>query len=242
MMTLLSTGELAKLFDTTKYTIRHYLDKNLLTFTHKDTNGYHLFSEADIYRLYQIFIFRELGLSIEEIKTTLEKETIQKELKKAELTLEAKIAELSALKDSVRQINLAQETYQINEISFLDYQDRYLSIIPSYLVSETTIDYSKGNLIDLEKIYYVYSKKNQIQLLVESDNETCDYHFSKGTFISKTFIANNDEEFNHQIELFLKDSLITIKGYKMEDLLIFENIDCSLAYNHHMLYTVEVKA
>lgn len=241
-MNLLSTGELAKLFNITKYTIRHYLDKDLLTFTQKDDNGYHLFSEADIYRLYQIIIFRELGLSIQEIKRTLEKETIKEELKKAELTLEEKITQLSALKKSVQQINLAQEKYPVDDITFLDYPDRYLSVIPEQLIKEKTIDYSKEAFLDLEKIYYIFSKDNQLCLLSKSNNNTFDYHFPQGTYISKTFIANEENEFNQQISLFLADSLIKIKEYTLEDLLIFENIDCSLAHSNHMLYTVEVKA
>lgn len=241
-MNLLSTGELAKLFNITKYTIRHYLDKDLLTFTQKDDNGYHLFSEADIYRLYQIIIFRELGLSIQEIKRTLEQETIKEELKKAEFILEEKITQLSALKQSVQQINLAQEKYPVDEITFLDYPDRYLSAIPEQLIREKTIDYSKETLLDLEKIYYTFSKDSQLCLLSNSSKNTFDYHFPQGSYISKTFIANEEKEFNQQISLFLADSLIKIKEYTLEDLLIFENIDCSLAHSNYMLYTVEVKA
>ena len=241
-MTLFSTGEMAKLFDTTKYTIRHYLDKKILTFTKIDANGYYLFSERDIYRLYQIVILREIGIPIEEIKRILETDTIKEELIKTESILEDKITKLLATKSFIHQINVSQKTYEIDKITFLDYPDRYLSIVSSHSIHPDDDDYSKKEYIHLDKIYYIFPEGNYVDILIKSEMNKFDYHFHKGTYISKTFISNDEEDFRKQLILFLDDPLLVIKKNKMADLLIFENIDCSLAYRNHMLYTVEVKA
>lgn len=46
-----SIAEVAKIFNTTKYTIRHYVDAQLLTPTKNAGNGYYAFTDADLYRL-----------------------------------------------------------------------------------------------------------------------------------------------------------------------------------------------
>ena len=57
-MELLSTGQLAKLFDIPKGTIRHYINEELLTPIVNEENGYQQFTEKDVYKLYQIiFLF-----------------------------------------------------------------------------------------------------------------------------------------------------------------------------------------
>lgn len=66
-----SIAEVAKIFNTTKYTIRHYVDAQLLTPTKNAGNGYYAFTDADLYRLYQVITFRKIGYTIAEIKTVL---------------------------------------------------------------------------------------------------------------------------------------------------------------------------
>ncbi|EAH0334770.1 MerR family transcriptional regulator, partial [Listeria monocytogenes] len=53
-MLTLSTGEIAQLFQISKYKIRHYIDEGILVPKRNPENGYYYFEEADIYRLYQI--------------------------------------------------------------------------------------------------------------------------------------------------------------------------------------------
>lgn len=245
-MKLLTTGQLAKLFNITKYKIRYYIDQEILTTSRIERNGYQLFDESDIYRLYQIILFRDIGLSIELIKTILENETIGEELSKVEKKIDLKIKELNEIKQFVSQINLAKERYQLNEIVFLEYPDRYLNILSHQFLSENEIDYLKiatsenfGN--NIEEIYYIISEEMQLIAYTKGSIQDFDFPILTGTYISKTFIVEDEAMLLEQIQLFLNDPLVILKKYSYKDLLIFENINCSLAYSSKMLYTIEVK-
>lgn len=89
-MLTLSTGEIAQLFQISKYKIRHYIDEGILVPKRNPENGYYYFEEADIYRLYQIILFRKIGFSIQEIKESLLGEKVTPMLEQAEQDLQQK--------------------------------------------------------------------------------------------------------------------------------------------------------
>lgn len=238
---LISTGELAKLFNITKYTIRYYLEKEVLTYTRKEANGYYMFSEKDIYQLYQIIIFREIGMSITEIKKVLQLKSIIKELEKVEHSLACQIDYLQSLQFTVQNMNESIQTHKLDKIVFLEYPNRYLAKVPQNRVQSLGIDYSKDPIEGLEKIYYLANKKNSFDLFVQVNKYQSDVQFAAGTYISKTFIANSEEEFEVQIALFFDDPLLIYKETSTDNFLIFENIECSLARPKDMVYTIEVK-
>lgn len=244
-MKLLTTGQLAKLFNITKYKIRYYIEQDILTTSKVEQNGYQLFDESSIYRLYQIIIFRDIGLSIEAIKNILENETIDEELSKVEKNIELKIKELNEIKQFVSQINIAKERYQLDEIVFLEYPDRYLNVLSKQFLSENEIDYLKiatdENFDNLQEIYYLFSEEMQLVTYTKGSIQDFDFPILSGTYISKTFVVDDEAMLSEQIQLFLSDPLVTLKKYNYKDLLIFENINCALAYNSKMLYTIEVK-
>lgn len=70
-MKLLTTSELASLFSISKHTIRHYIDIELLTPKERNENGYFFFDEENVYKLYQILVFKNIGYSLRSIKTIL---------------------------------------------------------------------------------------------------------------------------------------------------------------------------
>ena len=59
-MKLLTTSELASLFSISKHTIRHYIDIELLTPKERKENGYFFFDEENVYKLYQILVFKNI--------------------------------------------------------------------------------------------------------------------------------------------------------------------------------------
>ena len=69
-MNNLSSGQIAELFDLPKSKLRYYINKGLLSPHVDEENGYYLFDESDIYRLYQLIIFRKIGFSISDIKAS----------------------------------------------------------------------------------------------------------------------------------------------------------------------------
>lgn len=60
----LTMGELSHLFNIKKSTVRYYVDEGLLTPQKNNQNNYYIFLEEDIYRLYQILVLKESGISI----------------------------------------------------------------------------------------------------------------------------------------------------------------------------------
>jgi DNA-binding transcriptional MerR regulator len=64
--------DLARLADVSIRTLHHYDEIGLLTPNTRTQAGYRLYSEDDLLRLQQILIGRELGLSLEEIRRSLD--------------------------------------------------------------------------------------------------------------------------------------------------------------------------
>ena len=67
----LSTGAFAKLCGTTKETLRHYKDINLLSPVYQGENGYFYYDPEQFYDFYAILIFRQTGTPLEEIRRCL---------------------------------------------------------------------------------------------------------------------------------------------------------------------------
>lgn len=64
-------GELAKLTGVTIRTLRYYDQIGLFSPSGYSESGHRLYTEADIARLQQILAWKELGLSLEELKSVL---------------------------------------------------------------------------------------------------------------------------------------------------------------------------
>lgn len=64
-------GDLAKLTGLTVRTLRFYDQIGLLSPSGQTESGHRLYSESNLSRLHQILSLKELGLSLEEIKSTL---------------------------------------------------------------------------------------------------------------------------------------------------------------------------
>lgn len=52
-------------------TLRFWADKGLFPFVQKDSNGVRYFSEKDVQWVFWIDCYRQIGMSIEDINTTL---------------------------------------------------------------------------------------------------------------------------------------------------------------------------
>src|SRR5699024_6340294 len=68
-------NELAKLAHVTKRTLHYYDEIGLLTPSSIDNNGYRIYSEQKIDELQQILFFRELNMSLKQIKQIMQDPT-----------------------------------------------------------------------------------------------------------------------------------------------------------------------
>src|SRR5687767_4758516 len=65
-------GEVARLAHITVRTLHHYDEIGLLAPSGRSESGYRRYSEADLQRLHQILLFRELGFPLDAIQQLLD--------------------------------------------------------------------------------------------------------------------------------------------------------------------------
>jgi DNA-binding transcriptional MerR regulator len=75
-----TVGELAKLTGVTVRALHHYDEIGLVRPSERTQAGYRLYTDADVHRLQQVLLFRELGLPLEEIASAIDEVTGQDEL------------------------------------------------------------------------------------------------------------------------------------------------------------------
>lgn len=68
---LLTTGDMARLSDSTLRTVRFYEEENILHPTLRSEGGHRLFAESELEKLLLVTDMRAAGLSLDEIKTIL---------------------------------------------------------------------------------------------------------------------------------------------------------------------------
>jgi len=66
-----TVGEMAKLAGITIRSLHHYEDKGLLV-PQRSSNGYRCYSSAEVERLQLILLYRQMGMSLDQIKQTLD--------------------------------------------------------------------------------------------------------------------------------------------------------------------------
>lgn len=97
-----TVSQVSRVAHVTVRTLHHYDEIGLLVPSHRGSNGYRLYSKADLERLQQILIFKELGFSLEAIVSLIDepgsdrraallqqREAMQGELRKTEAVIRA---------------------------------------------------------------------------------------------------------------------------------------------------------
>jgi MerR family transcriptional regulator, thiopeptide resistance regulator len=93
-----SVGDLAKLTGVTVRTLHHYDEIGLVCPSQRSASGYRLYEDADVHRLQQVLLFRELGLPLHEIAAAIDQAPTREELLRAHRTvLLAKRARIDAM-------------------------------------------------------------------------------------------------------------------------------------------------
>lgn len=94
-----TVSQVARMAHVTVRTLHHYDEIGLLAPSGRGRNGYRQYSDQDLRRLHRILLFRELGFSLEEIRSALEDPTFdQREaLRRQRALLEEKIRRKEAV-------------------------------------------------------------------------------------------------------------------------------------------------
>lgn len=243
-MTQLTTGEIAKLFAISKYRIRHYIDKGILTPQRNAENDYYIFAEKDIYRLYQIITLREIGFSLKEIQTSLKLANIEAMFAKAQTKIQHEIKQLLATQKIINKLVNAQKKSQLNEVVFVEQEERYFKKLRKDLIAADSIAYLKtiGQAIfPIDEPYFVLTKDLTEVMCLKTAKRDHDYVFPAGTYACINFAVKNKTDLEKQVHRFEQDLTSKVRDASTKNFLLFENIYCSLAYNDQMVYSIEAK-
>ncbi|QQE78321.1 MerR family transcriptional regulator [Alicyclobacillus sp. SO9] len=102
-------GELAKLTGLTIRTLRFYDEIGLFSPSARSDTGHRLYSEADVLRLQQILSIKQLGLSLDEVKSVVNGERFS--------PLETVLLQIARLKDNIRmEQNLLSELEYVSSL------------------------------------------------------------------------------------------------------------------------------
>src|SRR6187399_1491915 len=75
-----TVGDLARLTGVTVRTLHHYDEIGLVRPSQRTDAGYRLYDDADVHRLQQVLLFRELGLPLHEIAAAIDQATPRDEV------------------------------------------------------------------------------------------------------------------------------------------------------------------
>lgn len=157
-------GDLAKLTGLTVRTLRYYDQIGLLSPSGQTESGHRLYSESNLSRLHQILSLKELGLSLEEIKSalmegqispleivSLQINQIQEQIKRQQKLLE-QLRHVSKLMQGQAELTVEDFTslLQVMKMGFekpvIDRQtswERHLDLLGDFLAEENGISKHK---------------------------------------------------------------------------------------------------
>lgn len=242
MKSTLSKGEIADLLRISKSQVRFYEQKGLLD-PSKEENGYASYDYEDLDKLEMILLFKELGMSIKEMKDVMKNETfdyefyLNKSLVRVEKEIEASKRKRQMILQRLKQYNKDQAT--LFEIVELDARklyvmgkdfDKELTLREIYhLVKENNIvyldyEYELCEYFDLTNKYFGFLYNG------DRHNDEIEYRMiPKGRYFTYQFLRHHEEDISIYKERMLKEA--SDRGLKLSKTSIF------LEYYYYMFYT-----
>ena len=166
MKEFFSIGEISKLFDINKKTLRYYDEIGLFkpSFVNKD-NNYRYYTLDQFQYLETIKYLKELGLSLDKIKynlTNLNSEDVINSLEEQNNIIDAKISELQLIKQKINkkiiQIKDSTRNDLLETIREVDFYERQAVRLRHSIKTDYDIEFSLRKLIKMSdnKIFLTY--------------------------------------------------------------------------------------
>ena len=166
MKEFFSIGEISKLFDINKKTLRYYDEIGLFkpSFVNKD-NNYRYYTLDQFQYLETIKYLKELGLSLDKIKynlTNLNSEDVINSLEEQNKIIDAKISELQLIKQKINkkiiQIKDSTRNDLLETIREVDFNERQAVRLRHSIKTDYDIEFSLRKLIKMSdnKIFLTY--------------------------------------------------------------------------------------
>lgn len=249
----LSIGQVSKLFEISKDTLRHYDKIGILKPEVNETNGYRYYYEEDLEKLGLILETKYLGIPLSEIKATIESESLS-EYKNLVVRQEGLITkQIEELKIKQQHLQEARETldkiinfeneYDFSKLNIYEesmnlYGVNMEKIFNGSFYKEFLLELEEGLGLDEEEYYYIHQvlengtiKENEKEIYIKENKNNKD--------LIQKYIAENKLDV---IKKYINGKVISIYFYgnekDMNDYIIslnnyFNDKKCT---NVHIMY------
>lgn len=218
MRTKLLKGELAKILNITKATIRYYED-NCIVSANKDENGYNLYDWEELENINNILFLKDLGVSIDEVKMYKKGEKdIRNLLEKKRTDIANQIYKLENIRirlDNILNLdcseNMVLNTVQTREIE----ERRYLTF------KESKYNSIKEFYDNVNEVYSELNSFNQPFILLHKDYDEKKNSFENSKILLP-YISNLVQD--NLCEILIPKSKYLVIKYVYKDLKDFNYV------------------
>lgn len=225
-------GEVCKLFNTTRDTLRHYENIGLVNPRKDLGNGYRYYDVEDLNSLTDIFFFKKLNLPLEDIKKAVKNSTpedILEIINHKEKHLQRELNKIKELEKTLNFMKLNVESCikNLNKLELKETVDNFLFIeIADNSKFDDFIDIIEGMIDLLEGKDYVNNILDYINFaFLLEDNYLVDYDIYKnikwGVTLKKSYSFLQDIMIHNKIKVIPQNkylyTVITLDVEKYED-------------------------
>ncbi|CAG9620022.1 MerR family transcriptional regulator [Sutcliffiella rhizosphaerae] len=207
-------GELAKLTGLTIRTLRYYDQIDLFSPSQYTESGHRLYTKSDLSKLHQILALKQIGLSLDDIKSIITKKEEDFDTNILETQITRIKKDIQVQQNLLYELESALKTIRIKKIMSVEeltkllgamkvYQEKYFTKQQLDIMKNYYDQYDESTLNEVEKTFSMILKKIQI----EKENGTP----SKSNKVQKLAkqwsdivysFTGNDQELRKQTEKF----------------------------------------
>jgi len=204
----LTISEISKILDISTHTIRFYNKEGLINPEYDKGNGYRLFDYVDLYKLANIVLLRDSGISVNEIKELLKnysKDTYSSYLEKSIENIDRKVEKLKKQReivlDNLKALKLTDEFFEIktiNKICLKELNKR--SYNEEYSIKDMFKDIIDKNIMNVlyKDLIYCFNNKSMITYFKVDKDE--DIVLSNNEYLTFRCRIKRDSEIKGKIK------------------------------------------
>lgn len=203
-----SIGQVSKLFEISKDTLRHYDKIGILRPEVNETNGYRYYYEEDLEKLGLILETKYFGIPLSEIKETIESESLiqyknlvekqEESIKKQIEELKIKEKHLQKSRETLDKIIKFKNEYNFSNLKIYEksmnlYGIKFTKIFDGSFYKQFLLELEEGSGFDEEEYYYIHQiledgtlEENQYDIYIKENKNNKD-------LIQKYIVKNNLE-------------------------------------------------
>lgn len=220
-------SELARLFNISKATIRHYEDKKII-FSEEDENGYKLYDWKDVERLDIVLFLKSLGVSLNDIKRYIDDDNDMAELLQSKSEyIDNEINKLLKIKNRIDGIlKASDENTVLGIVKETVIKERKFFVLQQ--LEDNNIKHFYDYVGDL---YNIISGFNEVFILLHQN-----YNNESNFFEDSKVLLQYDDNIK---DTRLKEIIIPSAKYLVINYIYEDLNDFKLAYNKILEYTHE---